>query len=73
MLRLPSLTPKKVIKKLKKLGYVKDHTTGSHLVFYHPKLKKRAVVPYHLKDIPKGTLLSLLKEAGIDREEFLKS
>ena len=73
MPKLPSLTPKKVIKKLKKLGYIKDHATGSHLIFYHPKSKRRAVVPLHLKDIPKGTLHSLLKEAGIDREEFLKA
>ena len=73
MPRLPSLTPKKVIKKLKKLGFIKDHTTGSHLIFYHSKSERRAVVPYHLKDIPKGTLHSLLKEAGIDREEFLKA
>lgn len=73
MPKLPSLTPKKVIKKLKKLGYVKDHTTGSHLIFCHPESKRRAVVPLHLKDIPKGTLHSLFKEAGIDREEFLKA
>lgn len=73
MPRLPSLTPKKVIKKLKNLGFIKDHATGSHIIFYHPKSKKRAVVPFHLKDLPKGTLSSLLKEAGIDRDEFLKA
>lgn len=34
--------------------------------------KHKEPIPYHLKTLPKGTLHSLLKEAGIDREEFLK-
>ena len=72
MPKLPSLTPKKVIKKLKKLGFVQDHISGSHIVMYHPQTKRRAVIPCHLKDIPKGTLLSLLREANISRQEFLK-
>lgn len=38
---------------------------------YHAETKRRAVVP-HLKDIPKGTLNSLLKEARIAREEILR-
>jgi hypothetical protein len=28
-------------------------------------------VPYHKKDLPKGTLLEILKQAGISREEAL--
>ena len=70
MPKLPTLTPKQLIKKLSKIGFVKDHTTGSHIIMYHAQTKRRAVVPYHLKDIKKGTLNSLLKEAGITREEI---
>ncbi|MBI3282950.1 type II toxin-antitoxin system HicA family toxin [Candidatus Curtissbacteria bacterium] len=70
MAKLPSFTPKKLIKKLKSLGFIEDHKTGSHLVMYNPKTKRRAVIAYHLKDIPKGTLSSLLKEAGISKEEL---
>lgn len=71
MPKLPSFTPKQLIKRLKNLGFIEDHITGSHIIFYHPKTGKRAVVPYHLKDIPKGTLLSPLREAGISRDEIL--
>jgi predicted RNA binding protein YcfA (HicA-like mRNA interferase family) len=39
----------------------------------HPKTNRRAVVPFHLREIPKGTLNSLFKEAGISREEILRS
>jgi predicted RNA binding protein YcfA (HicA-like mRNA interferase family) len=73
MPNLPILTPKKLIKKLEKLGFIKDHQTGSHLVMYYPKTKRRAVVALHLRDIPKGTLNSLLKEAGISKEEITKA
>ena len=72
MPKLPSLTPKKLIKKLESLGFVKDHQRGSHLVMYNHQTKRRAVVALHLKDIPKGTLSSLLKEAGVSREEIVK-
>lgn len=72
MSRLPSLTPKEVIKKLQKLGFVEDHVTGSHVVLFNPETKHRAVVPYHIKDLPKGTLAAILRESGISREAFLK-
>jgi predicted RNA binding protein YcfA (HicA-like mRNA interferase family) len=72
MPKLPSFTPKKLIQKLQKLGFIKDHFTGSHLIMYNHKTGKRAVIPFHLKDIPKGTLLSLLRECSISREELIK-
>jgi predicted RNA binding protein YcfA (HicA-like mRNA interferase family) len=72
MPKLPVLSSKKLIKILEKLGFQLDHTTGSHFIFYNPKTKKRAVVPYHFKDLPKGTLISILREAGITREEIEK-
>ncbi len=28
------------------------------------------VVPMHKHDLPKGTMLAILKQAGIDKEEF---
>lgn len=72
MPKLLVLTPKQLLKKLNKLGFIKDHQTGSHIVLYNSETKRRTVVPYHLQTIPKGTLNSLLKEAGIEREEILK-
>jgi predicted RNA binding protein YcfA (HicA-like mRNA interferase family) len=72
MPKLPSLTPREVVKKLKKLGFIEHHQVGSHLTMKHPQTKRRAVVPMHLKDLKKGTLLSLLKEAGIEKKEFIQ-
>ena len=64
------ITPRKLVTILKNLGFQLDHTTGSHFIFYQPQTKKRAVVPYHQKDLPKGTLMSILKEAGVNRKEL---
>lgn len=72
MPKLPNFTSKKLLKKLKNLGFVEDHQTGSHLVMFNPINQKRAVIAMHLNDVPKGTLISLLKEAGISREEITK-
>lgn len=65
-------SPKEVIRKLKKLGFVEDRQSGSHKIFYHSKTKDRAVVPYHLKELPKGTLSAIIREARILKEDFEK-
>ena len=70
MPKLPSLTPKKLTKLLEKRGFVLDRSKGSHHIYYHPETKRRVVVPLHKKDLPKGTLLEILKQAGIDQEEL---
>jgi len=71
MPKLPAVRPREVIQFLQRNGFVLDHTSGSHFVFYHPGSKRRAVVPRHNRDMPKGTLLSLLREAGFAREELI--
>lgn len=72
MSKFPSLTPKKLITFLKQQGFIEDHTSGSHIIFYHPINKRRAVVPFHQKDLPKGTLFSILKEAGFSKKDYLQ-
>jgi predicted RNA binding protein YcfA (HicA-like mRNA interferase family) len=60
-----------VISFLEQNGFFLDHTSGSHFIFYHPSSRRRAVVPSHNRDLPKGTLISLLREAGFTREELI--
>ena len=71
MPKLPSFKPREVVKKLKKLGFINHHQVGSHLTMKHIITGRRAVVPLHLKDIKKGTLLSLLREAKIEKDAFI--
>jgi predicted RNA binding protein YcfA (HicA-like mRNA interferase family) len=71
MSKLPAIKPRQVVRFLEQNGFVLDHTSGSHFIFYHPTPRRRAVVPSHNRDLPKGTLLSLLREAGFAREELI--
>ncbi len=71
MPKLPAVKPREVIRFLERNGFMLDHASGSHFVYYHPTLKRRAVVPKHNRDMPKGTLMSLLREAGFTREDLL--
>ena len=72
MPKLPSLTPQKIVRILEKKGFVLDRTRGSHHIYYHLETKKRVVVPFHKKDLPKGTLFEILKQAGIGKDELKK-
>ena len=68
---LKSLTPKKVLKKLKRAGFVEIHQRGSHLTLKNNKNGRFATVPMHSKDIPTGTLHNIIvKQVGLSIEEF---
>lgn len=70
MPRLPPLSPKKVIAILEKKGFVLKKVTGSHYIFAHAETKRRVTVPFHSQDVARGTILQILKDAGISREEL---
>ena len=70
MSKIPALTPLKVIRILEQHGFILDHSSGSHRIYYHPEKIKRVVVPFHRKDIPRGTLMTILRQAGITREDL---
>ncbi|HOV39514.1 MAG TPA: type II toxin-antitoxin system HicA family toxin [Spirochaetales bacterium] len=70
MPKMPYLTPQKIITVLEKKGFILDRIKGSHHIYYHPETKRRVVVPLHKRDLPKGTLLEILKQAGISKEEL---
>ena len=72
MPKLPAVKPRVVIQFLEKNGFVLDRVSGSHFVFYHPASRRRAVLPRHNRDMAKGTLVALLREAGFARDDLLR-
>lgn len=62
---------KDILRRFEQLGFIRDHTTGSHVILYHAIRKKRITIPMHRGDLPKGTVRSILREAGMTLEEFL--
>ncbi len=61
-----------VIRVIEKLGFKKIRQSGSHAVFHHPEGKWTTVAIHKGKDIAKGTLQKILKDAGISYEDFKK-
>ena len=72
MPKLPAVKPREVARFLQSRGFLLDHVSGSYFIYYNPSSKRRAVIPQHNRDLPKGTLLSILREAGFTRDEFLQ-
>ena len=71
-MRLPALRPQKVIKALKKIGFENARQTGGHLILVNKTTKKIVPIPIHGKDIKRGLLLSIIKQADLTIEEFVK-
>lgn len=55
-----------LFKKLKKDGWYAIRQSGSHVVLKHPEKTGTIAVPYHAsKEVKKGLLKTILKQAGI--------
>jgi mRNA interferase HicA len=70
MPKLPSITPRKIISALVRIGFKVDHVTGSHYILFNVSNGKRATIPFHARDLPKGTLHSILKSSGLSEKDL---
>ena len=69
MARLPIISGDDFVKAMRKIGYVWDHTEGSHMILLHPS-RGRLSVPRH-KELGRGLLRALIRDADPSREEFI--
>lgn len=73
MSKIPSIKPKKILQILLRNSFYIHHQVGSHLVLKNPKdPMTRVTVPMHNKDLKRKTLLSILKQAGLDKSILTK-
>lgn len=71
MPKLPVISGIKIIKALSKIGYEIDHQTGSHMILRNREPPyRRLTVPNH-NEIAKGTLLAIIRQSGLTKEEFM--
>ena len=70
MPKLPNRSAKQVIKVLLAHGYVFDHATGSHQAYIKADTDNRVVIPFHNRSLTPGTLHSIIKQSGLQREDF---
>jgi len=69
-MKLPRLSGSKVVKLLSKQGFEIIRQKGSHIFLRHSD-GRITVVPNH-KEIDKGTLREIIRQAGLTRDEFLE-
>ena len=55
-----------LIQELKRLGWVLDRINGSHYVFKHSLRPGIVVVPHPKKDLGKGLIRAIRKQAGFE-------
>jgi len=70
MPKLPALKPKEVIKVLEKAGFSFARQRGSHRIYVKGNIG--VTIPFHNKDLKKGTLRHIVKQASLATEDFLK-
>ena len=69
---MASFKAREIVKILKKLGYIEKRQTGSHLIMFNPELKLIIPVPIHVKELKKGLVRAIIKEADSTEKEFLR-
>jgi len=70
MSKLRPAKPMEVMRVLEKKGFKLVRQSGSHAVYRHPDGRWTTVPIHPGKDVAKGTLRKILKDAGITVEEF---
>ncbi len=71
MSKLPVVSCREAVAAFQKIGYEHDHQMGSHVILRRREPPfRRLTIPNH-KELAKGTLRSLIREAGLTVEEFL--
>ena len=70
--RLAGFKYHEITKRLKKLGFTfYRQAAGSHEIWHNLQTKRFTTIPNHSGDMPEGTLRAILKQAGVEIEEFL--
>jgi predicted RNA binding protein YcfA (HicA-like mRNA interferase family) len=73
MQKLPRLSGKEVIRALSKIGFEAVRQKGSHVIMKNKTSEKEitTVVPNH-KEVDRGTLLEIIRQARLTRESFME-
>lgn len=66
---LPRVSGAEVVKALAKVGFSQVSQRGSHVKLRNAD-GRTVIVPLH-RELASGTLASILRQAGLDRETFL--
>lgn len=73
MPKLPVISGHDVVNALTRIGFIHVRTTGSHAILKKKQNEHTIVIPVPLhKELAKGTLLSIMHQAKLSRDEFMR-
>ncbi|MBK8070413.1 MAG: type II toxin-antitoxin system HicA family toxin [Rhodanobacteraceae bacterium] len=62
-----------LLPRLRALGFAFDRqAAGSHEIWFNAATNRYTTIPNHPGDMPEGTLRAILRQAGVDTDEFLR-
>lgn len=70
MVKLPSASGRDCIRALEKVGFYFKRQEGSHVILRRDDPFAQVSVPLH-KELDRGTLRSLIRQAGLSVDEFV--
>jgi predicted RNA binding protein YcfA (HicA-like mRNA interferase family) len=69
--KLPAIKSKDLPRALKRAGFYIHHVSGSHYVLKHAdKTALRVTLPWHSRDLKRGTLNAILEQAEMSPDEL---
>lgn len=71
MSKLPMISGRECIKALENAGFYFKRQEGSHIVMRRDDPFAQVVVPNH-KELDRGTMKAIIRQAGLSTNEFLK-
>ncbi len=70
--RLSGFRHKDITRRLKSFGFVFDRqAAGSHEIWFNPVTNRYTTLPNHPGDMPEDTLRAILRQAGVEPDDFL--
>lgn len=69
-MKLPIVHGKRVVRAFVRLGWQKVSQRGSHVKMVHSQKENPIIIPLH-REIDRGTLSGILKDADVTVEEFI--
>ena len=73
MPKIPTIKAKQMITVATRIGFIHEHTSGSHHIFRRPSDRKHLSIPVHSgHDLGRGLTRSLIKDMDITPDEFIK-
>ena len=70
--RLAGFRYREIARRLRILGFAfYRQAAGSHEIWFNPNSNRYTTIPNHPGDMPEGTLRAILRQAGIELDDFL--